>query len=79
MNLRDFLQAQGLSARDINEAVNEARKATRVLHFASGASVQVFTKVAARIEHPKVKAVLFKTAVVAAKVHEGTGAILRKR
>jgi hypothetical protein len=79
MNLRAFLQTQGLTARDIDEAVREARKATRVIHFASGASVEVFTKAAARIEHPKVKAALFKSAVVAAKVHEGTRELLRKR
>lgn len=78
-HLRDFLKMQGLTAKDIDEAVKEARKATRVLHFASGASVEVFTRIAAKVDNPKVKSALFRSAVVASKVHEGVGAMLKKR
>lgn len=77
--LRIFLQTQGLSARDIDDAVKEARKATRVIHFASGATVEVITRVTRKVQNEKVKAILAKGATVLQTVHNGTGQMLKKR
>lgn len=77
-HLRTFLQAQGLSARDIDEAVNEARKATRVIHFASGATVEVITRATSKVRSERVKAILAKGATVLQTVHDGTGKMLRR-
>jgi len=77
--LRLFLQAQGLSARDIDEAVNEARKATRVIHFASGATVEVITRVTQKVQNEQVKKMLAKGVNALQTVHKGTGKMLQKR
>jgi len=79
MNLRLFLQSQGLSARDIDEAVAQARLATRVVHTASGALVEVFTKAATRVEGERTKKALVVGATVARKVHDGLSGMLQKR
>lgn len=79
MNFRDILLAQGLSEKDVIEAVREARRATRILHFASGASVEVFTRAAKRIQSPKLKAAMTGTARVVQSFHVGLGEMLRKR
>ena len=79
MNFRDILLAQGLSEKDVLEAVREARRATRILHFASGASVEVFTRAANRIRNPKLKAAMLGTSKVVQSFHVGLGEILRRR
>jgi hypothetical protein len=79
MNFRELLLSQGLSPKDIDEAVREARRATRMLHFASGASVQVFTRAASRIEHPKLKQAMTTTANAVRTFHVGLGEMLCKR
>ena len=76
MNLRLFLQAQGLSARDIDEAVREARQATRMVQTASGALVEVLTRAAYRFEGERARKILAVGATVAQKVHDGLSEML---
>lgn len=78
-NLRAFLQLQGLSARDIDDAVREARQATRVVHTASGALVEVFTRAAHRVEGERTKKALAVGAKVAQRIHDDLSTMLAKR
>jgi hypothetical protein len=79
MNLRVFLQAQGLSASDIDEAIAQARLATRVVQTASGALVEVLTRAALRVQNERTKLVLVKGAAVVQKVQEGAATLLKER
>jgi hypothetical protein len=79
MNLRLMLKAQGVSPSDIDEAVENARKATRVVQLASGALVEVFTRAASRVKNERAKLILVKSTMVIQKVNEGAATLLRKQ
>ncbi len=79
MNFRTILLAQGLTEKDIEEALQEARQATRVVHSLSGLAVEVFTKVAAKAPPGRKQLILVKGALVAQKVQASAELMLKKR
>lgn len=79
MNLRQILEMHGVSEHDIEEAVEQARQATRFVHSASGVLVEVLSRVAMRVEKEKPRAVIAKGAFLLQKVHEGSETLLKKR
>jgi ribosomal protein L12E/L44/L45/RPP1/RPP2 len=79
MSFRAFLQSQGLSEKDIDEVIEEARNATEVAHSVSG-MVSGFLQVRMqRTENEKVKKLLGIGATIAGKVHDGSAELLKKR
>lgn len=77
--LRIFLESQGLSEKDIQEAIAESRKATRMVQYASGKAVEVFTKLAGRAKHPTVVKGLVLATMAMGKLEAGASEMLGAR
>jgi plasmid stabilization system protein ParE len=77
--LRELLKASGLSSRDIDEAVTQARGVTQRVAFWGGLLQKGLTQLA---DHPKVnrmRPALVLSSVLVEKVTRGASEMLKKR
>lgn len=74
--LRLFLEAQGLSQKDIEEALEESRNVTRVVQAVSGKAVEVFIKLASKTTNPKLVKGLTVASMLLGKLEAGAGEML---
>jgi hypothetical protein len=80
MNFRHLLELQGVSTRDLADALTKSRQATRWIRSASGVVVEVLTHARARVRPGgKPALVLEKGRAIAAEIHRGTNGMLERR
>lgn len=79
MNLRDWLLSQGVSSRDIREAVREARQTTETAGKVAGVVEKVLLKVASKAKGNKTRTAAVLGARASRMVREGAEGMLKKR
>ena len=79
MNLRDWLLSQGVSSRDIQKAVREARETTETVAHASAVVEKILLKVASKVQGNKTRAVAVLGARASRVLREGAEGMLKKR
>jgi len=77
MNFRWFLESQGLTNKDIDEAVNEARQAVRVARGGADFAATLFEKLATKSKPGKKQQVLAIGALLAGKLRDGANDMLK--
>ncbi len=76
MNFRWFLELQGLSPKDIEDAVNEARQVVRVTRGVADFGATMLTKLAEKSKPGKKQQILAVGALVAEKLRDGANGML---
>jgi hypothetical protein len=71
VNLRAFLEVQGVSARDIDDAVSSARRVTKVASLASELIATALVEASKKFDNERAKAIALKGAFFAMQIHEG--------
>ncbi len=77
MNFRWFLESQGLSPKDIEDAVNEARQVVRVTRGVADFGATMLTKLAEKSKPGKKQQILAVGALVAEKLRDGANDMLK--
>jgi hypothetical protein len=74
---RLFLESQGLSENDIEEAIEQSRRVTKLGQAVAGSAVALLTKLASQAKDPRIAKGLVTASVFAAKVEAGAASMLR--
>jgi len=77
MNFRFFLESQGLTPKDIDDAVNEARQVVRMTRGGADFAASMLTKLAEKSKPGKKQQALVLSALLAEKIRDGTEKMLK--
>lgn len=70
VNFRTLLELQGVSGRDIDDAVRSARRVTRMASLASGLVATALSEASQKLANDRAKAIALKGAALAHHIHE---------
>lgn len=77
MNFRWFLESQGLTPKDIDEAVTQARQVVKVTRGGADFLATMLTKLAEKSNPGKKQQALVISAILAEKVRDGANNMLK--
>lgn len=79
MNLRSFLEFQGVSPKDIEEAVRSARRVTNMASAASQVAAAMLVEASKKLENERARRIALSGAHLAMRLHEGAQGMLGDR